>query len=178
MDASRAQALAERLHLGQGDPAGAPLIDHIRRVVAAVPQEARVVAWLHEAFEHTSISEESLLMEDLSLDELRALRLLTRERGTRSKTTYLAHVAHIARARGAGASIARSVKCADLVDRALNPAIRADGWSPPYELALEVLRGGPRPHRAVLRRSSQLGDVSSPAAGFAAPPRIRDPSRL
>jgi hypothetical protein len=76
VDADRARALAERLHHGQRDAGGAPLIDHVRRVAAAVPRDARVVAWLHELLEYTSISDEALLAEGLSLDELRALRLL------------------------------------------------------------------------------------------------------
>ena len=97
------------------------------------------MAWLHEALEHTSISEEALLDDGLSVDELRALRLLTRCGDSRSDDAlYLAHIALIAGARGAGASLARTVKRADLADRVVHPAIRADGWSPPYELALDV----------------------------------------
>jgi hypothetical protein len=143
MDADQAQALAEALHQGQRNAGGAPLIDHIARVAAAVPRDARVVAWLHEALEHTSITERVLLEEGLSTGELRAIRLLTRARDVRSDASYLGHVEVIARARGAGASIARSVKRADLADRALNPPRRADGWSPPYTLGLQVLRGAP-----------------------------------
>ena len=145
MDADRARALAERLHQGQRDAGGAPLIEHVRRVAAAVPGHARVVAWLHEVLEYTSISEEALLAEGLSLDELRALRLLTHDKDAQSNASYLAHVELIARAKGEGASIARSVKRADLADRALNPSVRANGWSPPYELALEILRDAPPP---------------------------------
>jgi hypothetical protein len=104
-----------------------------------------VVAWLHEVLEHTSISEEALLTEGLSLDELRALRLLTRAIYSRSNASYVAHVELIARARGAGAGVAQSVKRADLADRALYRSIRPDGWSPPYELGLEILRGAPPP---------------------------------
>jgi hypothetical protein len=141
VDADRAQALAETLHHGQRDAGGAPLIDHVRRVAAAVPGGARVVAWLHELLEYTSIPEEALLADGLSLDELRALRLLTRDKDSRSNTRYLGHVELIARARGSGAGVARSVKQADLADRALHPPIGADGWSPPYELGLEILRG-------------------------------------
>ncbi len=148
MNADHARSLAEALHDGQRDAAGTPLIDHIRRVAAAVPRDARVVAWLHETLEHTSISEEELLAKGLSRDELRALRLLTRDTNSRSNTRYLAHVEMIARASGAGADIARSVKRADLADRALNPPIRSDGWSPPYALGLEILqRAASRPSR-------------------------------
>jgi hypothetical protein len=143
VDVDRAQALAEALHHGQRDAGGAPLIDHVRRVAAAIPGDARVVAWLHELLEYTSISEEALLADGLSRAELRALRLLTRDKDSRSNARYLGHVELIARARGAGASVARSVKQADLADRALHPPIRADGWLPPYELGLEILRRAP-----------------------------------
>ena len=61
MDPARARALAERLHAAQRDRDGTPLIDHVRRVAAAVPRDARAVAWLHEALEHTAISEQALL---------------------------------------------------------------------------------------------------------------------
>ncbi len=149
MDADRARALAERLHHGQRDAGGAPLIEHVQRVEAAVPKDARVLAWLHEVLEYTSISEEALLAEGLSLGELRALRLLTHDKDAQSNANYLAHVELIARAKGAGASIARSVKRADLADRALNPSVRANGWSPPYELALEILRDAPPPDTRV-----------------------------
>ena len=106
--AERARALAEALHQGQRGPGGEPLIDHVRRVAAAVPRDARVVAWLHEVLEYTSISEHALLAEGLSREGLRALRLLTRHRHSRSDTIYLAHVEMIRRASGPGADIART----------------------------------------------------------------------
>ncbi len=140
MDADRARALAERLHHGQRDAGGAPLLDHVRRVAATVPADARVVAWLHELLEYTSIAEEALLAEGLSTDELRAIRLVTHDNNARSNASYLAHVELIAQARGAGAHLARSVKCSDLADRIRKPAIRPDGWSPPYELGLDILQ--------------------------------------
>jgi hypothetical protein len=145
MSAERAQALAEGLHRGQRDPGGAPLIDHVQRVAAAVPRDARVIAWLHEVLEHTSISEHALLAERLSREGLCALRLLTRHQDSRSDTIYLAHVEMIGRASGPGADIARSVKRADLADRALNPPRRPDGWSPPYDLGLRILGDAPAP---------------------------------
>jgi (p)ppGpp synthase/HD superfamily hydrolase len=149
VNADHARALAETLHDGQLDPGGAPLIDHIRRVAAAVPKQARVVAWLHEALEHTVISEEQLLAQGLTHDELRALRLLTRDMNSRSNARYLAHIERIARACGAGADVAQCVKRVDLADRTLNPQTRTDGWSPPYELGLEVLQRAVSHRRAV-----------------------------
>ena len=125
---------------GSTTAAGAPLIDHVARVAAAVTTDARVAAWLHEVFEYTPTSEEDLLAEGVSTEELRALRLLTRDRASRSSTRYLGHVRLIADAVGPGADIARQVKHADLVDRAAHPTGVGGGWSPPYALGLEILR--------------------------------------
>ena len=108
LDEDHARALAARLHRGQRDGAGAPLIDHVARVAAAVTTDARVAAWLHEVFEYTPTSEEDLLAEGVSTEELRALRLLTRDRASRSSTRYLGHVRLIADAVGPGADIARA----------------------------------------------------------------------
>jgi hypothetical protein len=140
LDEDRARALAARLHRGQRDGTGAPLIDHVSRVAAAVTADACVAALLHEVFEYTPMSEEELLDEGVSTDELRALRLLTRDRASRSTTRYLGHVRLIADAVGPGADIARQVKHADLVDRAAHPTGVDGGWSPPYALGLEILR--------------------------------------
>ena len=103
------------------------------------------MAWLHEVFEHTATSEEALLRAGVSAGELRALRLLTRDPNSRSDASYLGHVEMIARARGDGARIARTVKRADLEDRLLNPRTPAEDWSPPYKLALQTLQSH---HRA------------------------------
>ena len=140
LDEDHARALAERLHRGQRDGAGAPLIDHVARVAAAVSADACVAAWLHEVFEYTPTSEEDLLAEGVSTEELRALRLLTRDRASRSSARYLGHVRLIADAVGPGADIARQVKHADLIDRAAHPTGVGGGWSPPYALGLEILR--------------------------------------
>jgi hypothetical protein len=159
MDADRARALAERLHHGQRDAGGARLIDHVRRVAATVAPDARVVAWLHEVLEHTSISEETLLMQGLSTAELRAIRLVTHDNIARSDASYVAHIALLAQASGAGARLARSVKCTDLADRLRNPAIRPDGWSPPYERGLQILQRADSRRR---RRRSVVREAGSP----------------
>ena len=74
MNIARARLLAKRVHRGQRQPTGEPLIAHVSRVAAATPESARPVAWLHEIFEWTSVSEEKLLAYGASDDELRALR--------------------------------------------------------------------------------------------------------
>jgi hypothetical protein len=139
----RARRIAERAHRGSLEPNSEPVIVHVRRVAKASPGFARPVAWLHEVFEHSSVREEELLASGLTDEELRALRLLTRATESRSEAGYLAHIDRIVRASGSAGELARTVKRVDLEDRLQHPHQRADGWHPPYQLALELLRVGP-----------------------------------
>jgi hypothetical protein len=112
------------------------VIFHVRRVAKASPVFARSVAWLHDVLEDSLVSEEELLASGLTDDELRALRLLTRERASRSAKHYLSH---IARSSGPAGEMARAVKLLDLADRQRHPNRRADGWHPPYQAAIALL---------------------------------------
>lgn len=140
VDSDRARAIAERLHAGDREEDGSPVLEHIRRVAGAAPAEARAVAWLHEALESAAIAEHELLAHGVTTDELRALRLLDRAADSRSDEAYLAHVELIARAAGRSGRLARMVKIADLEDRRRRPRVRPDGWSPPYERGLRRLQ--------------------------------------
>ena len=139
MNLAWAQLLATRVHRGQLQPTGEPLIVHVRRVAAATPEFARSVAWLHEVFEWTSLSEEELLTHGASDDELRALRLLTRTLGGSSESGYLAHVRMIARASGPAGVLARTVKVSDLEDRLRHRGSATGGSRPSYERALQLI---------------------------------------
>jgi len=139
MDTECARAIAERLHVGDREEDGTPVIRHVQRVAGTVPEEARAVAWLHEVLEWTAVTERELLAAGLTSDELRALRLLNRTTDSRSDRRYLAHLELIAHAAGGSGRLARIVKTADLRDRCLHPHVRRDGWSPPYARALELL---------------------------------------
>jgi hypothetical protein len=81
--------------------------------------------------------------DGLTDEELRALRLLTRSAESLSEAGYLAHIDLIGRASGPAGELARTVKRVDLEDRIQNPRRHPDGWHPPYQLALELLRTGP-----------------------------------
>lgn len=149
METRRARAIAERLHRGDREEDGTPVIRHVQRVASTVTEEARAVAWLHEVLEWTAVTERELLIAGLTSDELRALRLLNRETESRSDRGYLAHVEQISCATGRSGHLARVVKTADLKDRCLHPYVRRDGWSPPYERALQLLLDAcDAPHRA------------------------------
>jgi hypothetical protein len=140
METARAQVLAERLHAGNREEDGIPVLWHVRRVAHGTPDEARSVAWLHEVLEFTAVTEQKLLQEGVTSDELRALRLLHRTADTRSDRVYLAYLELIVRAAGRSGNLARTVKIADLQDRFLHPRVRPGGWSPPYKLGLQLLR--------------------------------------
>jgi hypothetical protein len=139
MDAPRAREFAEVLLADDLEEDGTPTLEHVRRVAQMVPAEARPVAWLHELLESTTVTEQELLMEGLTRDELRALRLLRRTNQARSDGVYLAHLELIAQAAGESGRLARIVKIADLEDRCLYPRIRDDGWAPPYADGLDLL---------------------------------------
>jgi hypothetical protein len=139
MDPVQAQTLAEALHAADREEDWTPVLRHIRRVAQMTPAEARAVAWLHEALEYNAVTEQELLMEGLTMDELRALRLLHRTSDARSDGVYMAHLELIARAAGRSGRLARAVKIADLEDRCLHPRVRPDGWSPPYADGLDFL---------------------------------------
>ena len=149
MEIVRARLIAERLHADDREDDRTPLLGHIRRVAQLVPEEARPVAYLHEALEWTGVAEQELLMEGLDLEELRALRLLHCTHASRSDHVYLSNLDLIACAAGRGGRLARTVKIADLQDRSLHPRVRADGWSPSYRLGLALLMGHPDPWHSV-----------------------------
>ncbi|HET6547394.1 MAG TPA: hypothetical protein VFG79_02980 [Solirubrobacter sp.] len=140
MEAERARVIAERLHRHDREEDGTPLLGHVRRVAAAVDDDERAAAWLHEALEWTEVSEHELLAQGLTGDQLRALRLLSRNVDSRIDEYYLAHLELIARADGRSGRLARRVKIADLEDRIAHPYRRRDGWSPPYAAGLWRLR--------------------------------------
>ncbi|HEX5820968.1 MAG TPA: hypothetical protein VFY30_04295 [Solirubrobacterales bacterium] len=127
------------------------------------------MAWLHDVLEDSSVSEEELLASGLTDDELRALRLLTRDRDSRSAKHYLSHISHIARSSGPAGEIARAVKRADLSDRRGHPNRRADGWHPPYQAALALLEKEGSEPRSQPRLSSRPPVANRPGERTSAP---------
>jgi hypothetical protein len=138
MEAEHARAIAARLHLGELEEDGTPLLEHVARVAAMVPGDARAVAWLHEALA-SNVAEEDLLLAGLTNEELRALRLLNLGSLWPSDRAYLWHLDLIARSAGRSGDLARIVRIADLRDRCAHPAVRGSGWSPPYAQGLQRL---------------------------------------
>ena len=51
-----ARAIATPVHEGQTPAAGRPVFEHVRRVAATGPKQARVTAWLHDVLERTDLT--------------------------------------------------------------------------------------------------------------------------
>lgn len=145
MTAEEARGLAESVHVVAVDRYGLPLLDHVRRVAARCPEDARVVAWLHEVFESSDLTAGDLRAAGAADDEVHAVELLTREPSA-DPADYEAHVRRIKDAPGRAGELARIVKLADLRDR-----LRHQGACPPsaparpsYRRALTVLGAATR----------------------------------
>jgi hypothetical protein len=129
MDAALASTIAKRAHLGQRDRFGARVTDHVTEVAAAVPPDARSVAWLHDVLERTDLGLRELRSEGLSPLEEAALELLTR----RSEEPYETYTLRIAFAHGDAGCRARTVKLADLDSHIASAPLHVD--VPPYAWA-------------------------------------------
>ncbi|WP_395837085.1 GTP pyrophosphokinase [Cystobacter fuscus] len=106
----RAISIAEQQHAGQTDKAGRPYIEHPKRVMQAMENDAeRIVAILHDVIEDTDLTLDQLAAEGFPGHLLEALDSVTRRDGE----TYEAFIA-----RAAANAIGRRVKYADLRDNA------------------------------------------------------------
>jgi hypothetical protein len=126
MDPDVARGIAHHRHARQRTRAGSLVTEHVERVAACAPDEARAVAFLHDVFERSPVAIPELVEQGLTPLELAALRLLTRAPGE----SYELHVLRIAHASGVAGSLARAVKLADLEDH-LREAPAMPG-TPPY----------------------------------------------
>jgi hypothetical protein len=128
MDTVVARNIAHYSHVQKRDRHGELIVEHVARVAAMVPPQARALAWLHDVLEGSPTSAAELCDQGLTPVELAALRLLTRAPGE----SYELHVLRIAYAARAEGRLARLVKLADLDDHI------AQEWmpgAPPYEWA-------------------------------------------
>ena len=131
MDPATARSIAHYSHAGQRTPRGMPVIEHIERVAAAVPEDARALAYLHDVLDLTETGGDELLANGLTAAESAALSLLAHGAGE-SFELYALRIAH---ARGPEGRLARAVLLADLEDH-----LRQDGYEvgdPPYAWALQ-----------------------------------------
>lgn len=105
MEPATAHGIASQNHVGQRDRFGDPVIDHLARVAAAVPPDARATALLHDLLELCPSAARQLPGKGLTRIELQALELLTHAPGE----PYEAYVRRIAEAPGPAGRLARIV---------------------------------------------------------------------
>lgn len=103
----RAAALAA--HDGQLDKQGRPYAEHILAVAAGVSEQARPVAYFHDAIEDERMTRGEL-RRLLYSDEMIAVGYLTRDRAV----PYVDYIAAIRDAPGHAGDLAREVKRSDL----------------------------------------------------------------
>jgi hypothetical protein len=142
MHCSVARDIAREAHRDQQTRFGDPVVEHLERVAAAVPEDARATAWLHDLFEKSDRSRHELRARGLTGEELDALELLTR----RPSEPYMRYAERIAEARGVSGRLARLVKLADLDDHLAHRP--APPGAPPYG----------RAHRRISRAHARGGD--------------------
>ena len=129
MEPEIAHKIASRHHVGQRTRFGDWVIDHVERVAAAVPADARATALLHDLFELCPTVGRRLRGQGLTHIELEALELLRHARGE----PYDVYVRRIADTPGPAGRLARTVKLADLEDNLAHTSIPSD--APPYAWA-------------------------------------------
>jgi hypothetical protein len=162
MDAAMARDVAHYSHHQQRDRRGEPMVEHVARVVAAVPPEARAVAWLHDVLEHSPTTTAELRRHGMTGVELDALDLLTRQAGE----SYELFILRISYAPGAAGRLARLIKLADLDDHLARPWEPGD---PPYAWARRHIAVGrarvdyssSRPSTRARATASERDDASS-----------------
>jgi hypothetical protein len=114
-------------HHGDGrTTAGELFVEHLERVAASVPPEARSVAYLHDILEHSDATVADLEAAGVTPVELQAVQLLTRH----PDESFEAHALRIAYAKGPAGRLARMVKLADIDDHVSHGAGSASQW--PY----------------------------------------------
>jgi hypothetical protein len=107
-----ARNLAYAHHGDRRTAAGELFVEHLERVAASVPPEARRAAYLHDILEHSDASVADLEAAGVTPVELQAVQLLTRH----PDESFEAHALRIASAKGPAGRLARMVKLADIDD--------------------------------------------------------------
>jgi hypothetical protein len=132
VDPEIARSIAYYSHHGRRDRMGELQIEHVTRVVAAVPPPARTTAWLHDVLEHSDTPSAALRQGGMTELEEEALDLLTR----RADEDFELHMLRIAHAPGPAGDVARAIKIADLDDQLARSAQDPLRWElPPYAWA-------------------------------------------
>jgi hypothetical protein len=132
VDPEIARSLAYYSHHDRRDRLGELQIEHVARVVAAVPPPAQTTAWLHDVLQDSDTRLGALRDGGMTDLEEEALDLLAR----REDEAFELHMLRIAHARGPAGDVARAIKIAELDDHLARAAKDPLRWDlPPYAWA-------------------------------------------
>jgi hypothetical protein len=138
VDPEVARGIAYSSHHGRRDRRGELRIEHVVRVVAAVPPAARTTAWLHAVLEDSDAHAATLRADGMTALEEEALGLLLRADDER----FELHMLRIAHAPGPAGDVARAIELAELDDLLARSAADPDRWdTPPYAWARRHIAG-------------------------------------
>jgi (p)ppGpp synthase/HD superfamily hydrolase len=135
MTFEQAVEVAARALAGKADRFGEPVLLHVLRVAVSVPEEARVVAALHDVVEDSEVSVEDLARLGLSEAEVEAVKLLTHD----DDEPYEEYIERVATAEGEPGRLARIVKLADVRDNLSRTRPGMEHLRERYEKALARL---------------------------------------
>jgi hypothetical protein len=140
-----ARNLAYAQHGERRTAAGGLVVEHLERVAASVPPEARSVAYLHDILEHSDASVADLEAAGVTPVELQAVQRLTRH----PDESFEAHALRIAYAKAPAGRLARMVKLADIDDHLSrgggSASHRPYGWARCHVVSRARLDSPPAP---------------------------------
>ncbi len=134
-----AEQVATEAHKNQVDLGNVPYIEHPRTVASfCSSKKAKIIAWLHDVLEDTSVTEDDLIKHGFPMDIIQVLRLLTKRPGDdENYEGYILRLQHDA--------LAREVKIADLthnsdITRIPHPTAEDFKRLEKYKNALSILK--------------------------------------
>lgn len=134
-----AEQVATEAHKNQVDLGNVPYIEHPRTVVSLCSsKKAKIIAWLHDVLEDTTVTEADLIQQGFPMDIIEVLRLLTKQPGDdENYEGYILRLQHD--------PLAREVKIADLthnsdITRIPHPTAEDFQRLEKYKNALSILK--------------------------------------
>lgn len=136
-----AKEIAEIGHLNQMDKSNKPYIEHIYHVVdGVIDKEAKIVAYLHDVLEETSVNPEELIQKGIMPRLVESVQRLTRTKETAEEEKYFEYLIKIKTD-----PVAREVKISDLKhnmdpSRIINTSLEDEKRLAKYRKGLELLQ--------------------------------------
>jgi len=128
----KAEEIARKAHYTQKRWSGSPYIEHPKRVALSFNDfDCRIVGWLHDVLEDTSITEQDLINSGIPRRLAGVVKILSRKK----EETYYDFILRIKQN-----PTATKVKIADIEDN-INDNLKECSLKDKYQLAKHILKG-------------------------------------